>query len=211
MAEVRHITFSQYKSIAHNVLRQHAMLETKILPVNIELLLDKMNITVRPISGLYRDFGVNGALIKKIGGYDIVIDEEHYEKKEFYYRFTLAEELAHFLVHTELLGGAQTLEDIQAFHRSLDDEQYKRMENQARNIANQLLLPSCLLDPLVLRWAKEHRDELMSLDTNDKGDIAKEVAQRLHRGLKLSFDVVYWSILRYPDPLAERILLMLNE
>ena len=52
---------------------------------------------------LKKDFDIRGVVIKKRAGFDIGIDYDHYMegRQELYYRFTIAEELAHILVHSD--------------------------------------------------------------------------------------------------------------
>lgn len=149
---VKYYSFAEYKRIANRLLQKHGMLTVKKLPIDIELLIDKAGYSIHPISGMYKDYGVKGAVLKRTGGYDIAIDENTYETQEFFFRTTLAEELSHIILHEEYVAGIKNLDDVIKFHKSFDDEDYKRIEQQARCLGSQLLLPSELFDDEVLKW-----------------------------------------------------------
>ena len=198
-------SFSDYKRIAHQFLSKHGILGGS-LPIDIDVLIDKAGITIHSIPAMFDDFGVKGAVLKKPGGYDIAIDETHYEKQEFYYRFTLAEELSHVLIHTQYVANCSCLEDVQKFHSSLTDDEYKVMEQEARALASQLLLPSQLFDPYVLTCVGNNLNEFLKSPAFSKQDLAQDIAQKMYKDLHLSAEVVKWSILRYPDAAIDKVL-----
>ncbi len=175
--------------------------------MDIENLIDKAGITIHPVPFLFRDFGVKGTVLKKIGGYDIAIEETHYNEHEFYYRFTLGEELSHIILHEQLIAGISSLADVQAYHRSLSDKEYKQIEQQARALTSQLLLPSHLFDDLILEWVDRNISSLRLCKFYDKNELAEHIAENIYRDLKISKNVVKHSILRHPDPAIDKVLL----
>jgi Zn-dependent peptidase ImmA (M78 family) len=71
----------------------------------------------------------------------IFVDEDQYMNAEtFRWRFTLAEELAHILIHRPMFKG-MSVEQITQFQDSLTDEQYLAMEREAKYLAGSLLMP----------------------------------------------------------------------
>jgi predicted transcriptional regulator len=67
-----------------------------------------------------------------------LIDNVNEEKK---YRFTLAEELAHLLIHTSLFANCKTIEDRFAIEDALKDVQRDRLENNAKALGSAILMP----------------------------------------------------------------------
>jgi Zn-dependent peptidase ImmA (M78 family) len=57
------------------------------------------------------------------------------------YRFTLAEELAHLLIHTSIFAGCESVEARMAIEDRLSDEQKDRLENNAKALASMILMP----------------------------------------------------------------------
>jgi len=182
------------------------MLTVKKLPIDIELLIDKAGYSIHPISGMYKDYGVKGAVLKRTGGYDIAIDENTYETQEFFFRTTLAEELSHIILHEEYVAGIKNLDDVIKFHKSFDDEDYKRIEQQARCLGSQLLLPSELFDDEVLKWVQENEKSLRANTFFSKEALSDFIAEQSYKQYSLSKDVVRYSIRRFPDPVIDKIL-----
>jgi Zn-dependent peptidase ImmA (M78 family) len=75
-----------------------------------------------------------------------LMNEERLEKK---YRFTLAEELAHFLVHRQLFADCRTIEDRFKIEEKLDERTRSYMESNAKALASAILMPKATIEPLV--------------------------------------------------------------
>jgi Zn-dependent peptidase ImmA (M78 family) len=65
------------------------------------------------------------------------------------YRFTLAEELAHRLLHTGLFANCRTVEDRMAIEDALNEVRRDRLESNARALASAILMPEATLRPFV--------------------------------------------------------------
>ncbi len=211
MANVPYYSFAQYKTLAAQYLKKFGLPKDNLPPVDIEVLLDKAGIQVHPVIDMSKDFAVKGAVLKTVGGYAIAIDNEHYESQEFYFRFTLAEELSHILLHGKLIAGIESLPDVVAFHSSFSDEEYKQIEQQARVMASQLLLPSQIFDPFVIDWVKNHLEEIQKNEFFTPNDLADFLAEKMYRALKLSRDVVRTSLKRPPDSAIQKVLVIYGQ
>ena len=75
-----------------------------------------------------------------------LMNEARLEKK---YRFTLAEELAHFLIHRELFVNCHTAEDRLKIEDMLDERTEAHMESNAKALASAILMPKTCVEPLV--------------------------------------------------------------
>ncbi len=91
------------------------------------------------------------------------------------YRFTLAEELAHRLVHTSLFAGCKTVEQRLEIEESLDDARRDRMEHNAKALAGMLLMPENAVKAMVEGQLAAHTDGAGKVNV-DK--IASLVSQR---------------------------------
>ncbi|MCX6907232.1 MAG: ImmA/IrrE family metallo-endopeptidase [Verrucomicrobia bacterium] len=67
-----------------------------------------------------------------------LMDNVGLEKK---YRFTLAEELAHFLIHSNVFAACKTPEDRLRLEKQLDDQTRDNLESNARALASAILMP----------------------------------------------------------------------
>jgi len=81
----------------------------------------------------------------------IIIDENSSWWNYGRYRFTLAHEVGHYVLHREILKnvGINTVNGWIAFHRSLSDADYKTMEQQSNLFASYLLMPETELNPIL--------------------------------------------------------------
>jgi len=84
-----------------------------------------------------------------------LMDDEYQDKK---YRFTLTEELAHFLIHGAVFLQCSTIEARIKFERTLGEDIIVRMESQAKALASAILMPKRLFEPFVEKLAGEKRD-----------------------------------------------------
>lgn len=75
-----------------------------------------------------------------------LMDQDRLEKK---YRFTLAEELAHFLIHRHVYGACKSAEDRIRIEASMDEQTRDRLESNARALASALLMQKTTVEPLV--------------------------------------------------------------
>ena len=139
----------ELEQIAADALRdaQHCF---KGQRVDIErLILEKFRIKIETFVDLRRRWDTY-AFIDTTGS-TIFIDaelmnEDRLEKK---YRFTLAEELAHFLIHRQLFAECRTIEDRFRIEEKLDERTRVYMETNAKALASAILMPKATIEPLV--------------------------------------------------------------
>jgi len=110
------------------------------------------------------------------------MDGEYEEKK---YRFTLAEELAHYLIHRNVFSVCKSVEDRVKFDRSLGEDVVDKLDRQAKALASAILMPKFLFEPLVESLAVKCRD-------NAGQTMVDELATELSR----EFDVNYRAVKR---------------
>jgi hypothetical protein len=112
-----------------------------IIPIEIENVAYHLGLDIAPIPGLRRVCDVAGALYRDAAGaYWIAVDESMMDHRENRYRFTVAEEIAHFVLHREQLDAAPDIAGAVALQRSLADR-YRFIEANARRLAAELLMP----------------------------------------------------------------------
>lgn len=128
--------------------------------------------------------------------YEILIDEDSYERWYKSAQFTIAEELGHLLVHRDYLKDIKSLEARVTFEGSLDENTFFIFEKQAKNVASALLLPSARFDPYVLTWSVEHKDTLLKNYFPNENDLALHISQELSPKLNLSQQIVQRALKR---------------
>jgi len=160
-------------------------------PVPIEEIVEfQLNLNIIPFPNLKRNSQIDGFL-----GFDcsaIYVDQyqlEHYPSR---YRFTLAHELSHLILHRDIYheAGIETLDDYIRWHEELDEYVRSAYEFQAMNLAGRILLPKTTflstcerhLSPLRAQIPEEADPslvcELLGAKVAPEFDVSDEVAFR---------------------------------
>lgn len=147
----------QAPRLSYNRIKQHATAflrkyhpEHKI-PIPIEEILDlRIGINIIPVPGLI-DFHVDAYAWSDLE--NIVVDKFFYDKQSPRYRFTLAHETGHIVLHADILKQSQvsSVENYLDFVNDMGEEAHRWTEWQADCFAGLVLVPS---DALALKFAE---------------------------------------------------------
>lgn len=160
------------------------------IPVPIEEIVEfGLGIEIRPFRGLRERFGFEGALTRDLR--TIVVDEGMMDRRENRYRFTLAHEVGHLVLHGELIAAAPVT-DKRTWRdevRAIDSQSYAHMEHQAYRFAGCTLAPA---EPLRRVYAEMHELAMArGIDLSAMGEEAFEhVAPRMAKVFRVSRDVI---------------------
>lgn len=225
MEKIKYLSFDDYKRIANDFIKSVGMSNSEKLPLNIEMMIEKNGHNIVPKLKLLEVAHTRGSVFKTPDGFDIGIDLYHYENEEFSYKFTLAEEMAHILIHSYLFEEVDSPHKVAIIYKGIGENEYKIMENQARNVANCLLLPDWLLDDYVMDYVEQNIDKLKQMyytakehaqpfiDSGRlKSNVVEErtseyIAKKLSTKLKLSEWVIHYTIFKRYPLLINKILL----
>lgn len=107
-------------------------------PVDVELLCDKLNIGIIPVPNLFKDFRIDAYISADFK--TIFVDEGEFKKDSSGYRFSVAHELGHFLLHRKYYptGIKDTKEWLKISERIVTNN----AEFQANYFAANVLVPS---------------------------------------------------------------------
>ena len=189
--QVFRYTKSELREKAEDLLAQHSLLS---LPVDIEYLVEGvMGLNIVPIPGLHRATGILGYL--STDRTEISVDEATFDKRPHQYRFTLAHELSHLLLHKEVIVQCcdSNLDGWKnGWRQYLQDEakiEFAHMERQADEMARGLLVPSTLLSqkvtPFVLKATAN------GMDLRQGGQAAQKFISKM---VSNQFGVPSWDI-----------------
>jgi hypothetical protein len=137
------------------------------VPIPIEAIVEfSMGLEIRPIRELRNRFGFEGSISSDLE--TILVDEDLLNRYVNHYRFTLAHEVGHLLLHSEQVRAiaSETTADWKTAVQSIPPTDYSRMEFQAYEFAGCLLVPR---EPLLAlyqqagRLAEEHGIDLAEL------------------------------------------------
>ena len=186
------LSYDNLREKAAAFLRSHH--PSGAIPVPIEELVDlKFEIDIVPTPGLHKAYDTDAWVTSDRS--TIYVDEFVYESRPNRYRFSLAHELAHLVLHSEVLGDLSfsTIAEWRGVVSRIDEEDYGWLEWQAYAFAGLILVPS---DPLRSRFrqaASAARDALaergLSPEELSSDAVAEPVLRRIASRLAEEFEV----------------------
>ena len=202
-------TYAQLKEISEIFLEVNKF-RKGIIPTDIEILIEKSGIIIEAFDDLRKDFSVKGLVAKDVkddGRIKIFIDTRHYEEDAFEYKFTLAEELAHILLHMDFYIGISDVEDYIKKYKSIDDEDYRKYEQQARNLASFLLLPEKEFNKEVIAFIDANIEDYKIFNFQSPEDFSDKISNLISKKYELSHHIIYRTIVsRYPNRIVDIIV-----
>lgn len=110
------------------------------LEVDIELMIERDGVRIDAVP-LKTEKGIEAwiSLSARILYVEISLADADWQERR--YRFTLAEEYAHKILHQGIFAGATTPEEWIARWNKLPDDRYMRLDRQAKELAGILLMP----------------------------------------------------------------------
>jgi Zn-dependent peptidase ImmA (M78 family) len=138
--KVKFLSFEQLKDAAKNVLSESKYKDK--IPVDIEKIVEiEFKIEIIPIFNLEKSFHMPAFISKDLK--TISIDEKVMEGFLSRYRFSLAHELAHHVLHGYLLSGFDfsSISQWKTCLEGIEEKEYSFMEYQANTFANAILVP----------------------------------------------------------------------
>jgi len=128
------------------------------IPVDVEKIIEsKLCIKIFPIPRLMQIAAVDAFITSK---WDVVyVDEFYYFNREKRFRFTLAHELGHFILHKETYEGfnIKSSEDYSNYLNNMSEESYRLFERQADKFASYLLVPRNILAKEIKKIIQEDK------------------------------------------------------
>jgi hypothetical protein len=137
------------------------------IPVPIEEIVEfKFGINIVPVLGLQRQLEVEGFTSSDLKS--IYVDEYVYTEYLNRYRFTLAHEIGHVVLHRHLYGEHKfkTIEGWKVFINSMDEDKHRWLEYQGYSFAGLILVPRENLIKHTGEWIKKIKKIGISLAVN---------------------------------------------
>jgi Zn-dependent peptidase ImmA (M78 family) len=183
-----YLPYEKLRPVAQNFLTTHH--PSGVLPIPIEEIIEfQFQMEIIPISGLLRSHAVDSAITNDLT--TIYVDAGVYEKSPRRYRYSLAHELSHKLIHYEIFTGLQcdNIDEYKAAITSIPADQYSWIEQQAYNLAGLILVPSDHLESAYTQadtTASQAGISLQDLDTKE----LKDVCHHIGIAFEVSGDVI---------------------
>lgn len=192
MDEIPYLSYLETEELASRFLAQRHPRGT--LPVPIEAIVEhRLRIGIVPVPGLVRKIGASGFLSNDGGA--IYVDRDEMMLNETAYRFTLAHEVGHLVLHGHFYGRARVASpaDFVTFRTSLSPAASDRLEIQASNFAGAVLLPAVPLEDAVGKLAQAARSGI-GLGSADPAALRRSLIGRLSETFAASPGAVRWRL-----------------
>jgi Zn-dependent peptidase ImmA (M78 family) len=160
------------------------------IPVPIERIVEfDLHIDIVPTPGLHENFDIDSYPTSDLT--EIHIDEVVYKRRPARYRFSLAHEVAHLVIHREIFAQLQfsTIDEWKTVVCSIPDDQYSWIEWQAYTLGGLILVPPAELKAAF--DAAAARAEAAGVSLADASDETKRILEsHIARHFDVSIDVV---------------------
>jgi hypothetical protein len=143
--DVPFLPYSQLKAAAAETLANSKFGDR--FPVAIEMIVERcFRMDVVPIRGLRSGFNIDAFISQDLA--TISVDEYVLDNYLNRYRFSLAHELGHRVLHRDILGAMKfrSIADWKLQITQFPEKEYRILEYQANTFANCLLVPADQLD-----------------------------------------------------------------
>ena len=156
-------SYHELRVIAEHFLAQHHPEGTIPIPVE-EIIEFRLGLNIIPMPGLRRFFDIDGYVSRSL--HDISVDQYVQESRPDHYRYVLAHELSHVLIHAEIVSqlGFDSIEAWKAAILGIAKEERSVYDGQAHELGTLILVPT---DRLVLEFelnCKRFQQKGLTLD-----------------------------------------------
>ena len=137
--KLEHHSYSQLVDIAEEFLDKYT---NKEIPVQIEEIIEcDFKVRIIPVQGLQSSCSIDSFISKDLK--NITIDEREFNNVPCRYRFSLAHELSHVILHHEIFKDISfsNIETWKKVVTEVDENDYEWLEYQADSLAGLILVP----------------------------------------------------------------------
>jgi hypothetical protein len=183
-----YLPYEKLREVADTFFREHH--PSGVLPIPIERIVEfEFQLDIVPVPGLLDDFDVDAFITADLT--EIRVDRFIHEKRPTRYRFSLAHELAHVLIHQDIFEKLQftSIKEWKAAMASIPEDQYAWIEWQAYALGGLLLVPANALKSLFEEKCKEASRAGADLQEIDI-DARRIVESHMGKYFEVSADVI---------------------
>lgn len=133
--------FSEIQRIADET--RSKLWPSQNLPINIDLVIEKMGIDIVPVAGL-KNLGMDACLSADQSAIYVDLENSRNPNVEYRYRFTLAHELGHRILHSEMFQSFQITSNMSELgwaRHIMNRLDIPEMEKEADEFAGCFLVP----------------------------------------------------------------------
>ena len=161
--KIEYLNYEAIRSSANSFLEKYH--PEKTIPVPIEDIIEfDLHIDIVPISGYRKYLDIDASISMDFS--EIQVDEYVQESNFNRYRFSLAHEVGHFILHKNIYPelDIKTLGEWKQFLQSPGNKEYSWLETQANNFAGLVMVPYDRLHTAFTERYNQIRDNGFSPD-----------------------------------------------
>ena len=198
----------EFKEIAEKFLKQNNFFRN-IVPVNVEILAFNTEHPVETFQELRNEFDCKGTawFNKEKDRFEIYIDSYHYQYQIKSSQFTIAEELAHIIIHADIFKQIESPEDRLSLDKNTSESTHQVIEKQAKQLASELLLPTAIFYPYATDWIKINLKNILAERPANERDLLNYINKRIGDKLDLSEFIINRALTRrFDEPLIPKLV-----
>jgi Zn-dependent peptidase ImmA (M78 family) len=164
MFQCPYYSYQEIGNKAEALLKQYH--PSQDIPIPIEEIIElKLELNIFPFPRLYKDHGLNGFLSHDLT--TIYVDEVQYNQFNEKYRYTLAHELGHYVLHKAFYDELtfQSTEEYVRWRISMPAEEIGWFETQGEWFAGQLLVPTNQLIDTCKKVIANHKNDFKKMSS----------------------------------------------
>lgn len=157
------LSYEEIRKRADAFLQQHHPGRNISVPIE-EIVEFQLGINIVPLPGLHKGFEIDGFTSSDLK--NIFVDESFYDNLPRRYRFTLAHEVGHIVLHRNVYckKNFQDIAEWKNFINSIPDQTHRWLEYQAYAFGGLVLVPGEHLQRLADKYIKRILKEGISLE-----------------------------------------------
>jgi len=165
MPEIPRYSYEDLRKRADEFLKEHH--PSGNIPIPIEEIVEfDFGLNIVPILGLQREFEVEGFTSGDLK--NIYVDEYVYTDRITRYRFTLAHEIGHVVLHRHLYDSHKfkSVHGWRDFINSMTEEEHSWLEYQGYAFAGLVLVSKEALAKSIAEWTRKIKNKGISMEKN---------------------------------------------
>lgn len=154
------VEYLEYWQIANESAKFLNKNKANSIPIPIEHIIEyNYGINIVPLPGLLDLYGVDGFISSDFSS--IYVDNFIYEHRYYRYRYTLAHEIGHLILHKKYLRNCQfsNIDEWKNFYNEIDQRDHSKMEFQGYAFGGLVLAPQLKLK----KYFKKYLPQVMPL------------------------------------------------
>lgn len=183
-----YLPYDRLRDIAEKFLDEHY--SSRELPIPIEHIVEfGFGIDIVPMPGLHDHFDIDSFPTSDLK--EFRVDEFVYKRRPGRYRFSLAHELSHLIIHRDIFAQLtfSSITEWKQVVASIPPDQYQWIETQAYSLAGLILVPPKQLEVVLKETAEKAKGAGVSIEDPSE-EIKNIIATQIARIFDVSRDVI---------------------